>query len=272
MLKSFINLDSGLRDKTNFPNPFNYTVVENQVETWMKIGGCRNVEVVDAKIEKLSIPYPRTELFATQFVEVESVSTTDFTCVAHGLIPNDIIECIIQPLNTTAVYANVQYVVLGAGHTADVFRIAAIGDTTAINIGATFNFGGKNRLRFAVVDATINAAVATARDILKVPQIFVDIHCRSYNDNDLIDTIGGKVRSAKFVIHTNSTKIQNDEYGSPVWIHYDCDMIQTLRYRKNECLNVRLCDRNGKIIDIYPEAPTDDNPLKQLLITMSLSW
>lgn len=272
MLKSFINLDSGFRDKNNFPNPFNYTVLENQVETWMKIGGCRNVEVVDAKIERLSIPYPRVELFATDFIEIKSVATTDFTtATAHGLSVGDILECIIQPLNSNVILKSVQYEVSNIV-SATSFQLFNIGGATTLDFGTTFDFSGKNRLRFALTDSTIDTAVETAREILKTPQIFVDIHCRSYNDNDLIDTIGGKVRSSKFVIYTDSTKLQYDEYGYPIWIHYSCNMIQTIRYKKNECLNIRLCDRNGKVIDIYSELPSEANPLKQLLLTLSMSW
>jgi len=272
---SYINIDSNQRDKANFPNPFSFTVLERQVETWLKLGGCHQKEEAVVKIERMTIPYPRIELFSDTFVEVASVNAATLTSVAHGLVDGDIVEVIISPLTTSPFSYGAQYQVNQL--TADTFELLPVGGGTAYSTTIAQTYGGKNRLRLALVvnnagTKNFQTSVSTAREILKVPQIFVDFYSKRYNDLDLIDTIGGAVRNAKFIVYTNQSLVQRDEYEHPVWIHYVCDTPQTLRFKKNDAVTIRLQDRDGKTINIFPEDAIDDEPLKQLLLTLSFKW
>lgn len=274
---SYINIDSSFRDKNNYPNPFHFTVLENQVETWLKLGGCKQKEEAIVKIERMTIPYPRIELFSDTFIEVASVAGATLTSIAHGLADNDIVEVIITPLTTSPFAYGAQYLVNEL--TADTFELLPVGGGAAFSTTPNQTYGGKNRLQLALVSniasggtKNFQTAVIAAREILKVPQIFVDFYSKRYNDLDLIDTIGGAVRNAKFIAYTNQSLIQRDEYEHPVWIHYICDTPQVLRFKKNDAVLIRLQDRTGRTINIYPEAPIDDQPLKQLLLTMSFKW
>jgi hypothetical protein len=273
---SYINIDSSFRDKNNYPNPFHFTVLENQVETWLKLGGCKQKEEANVKIERMTIPYPRIELFSDTFIEVESVNTVTLTSTDHTLADGDIVEVITAPLSASPFVYGAQYQVDLSVPLA-TFQLIPVGGAGSISTTVAQTYGGKNRLQLALVSTASGSknfqnAVIAAREILKVPQIFVDFYSKRYNDLDLIDTIGGAVRNAKFVVYTNQSLIQRDEYEHPVWIHYICDTPQVLRFKKNDAVLIRLQDRNGRTINIYPEAPTDDQPLKQLLLTMSFKW
>jgi hypothetical protein len=270
---SYINIDSSFRDKNNYPNPFHFTVLENQVETWLKLGGCKQKEEAIVKIERMTIPYPRIELFSDTFIEVESVAGATLTSTGHTLADGDIVEVITAPLSVSPFVYGAQYQVTASA--TPNFELIPVGGAGSISTAVAQTYGGKNRLQLALVSTTgknFQNAVIAAREILKVPQIFVDFYSKRYNDLDLIDTIGGAVRNAKFVVYTNQSLIQRDEYEHPVWIHYICDTPQVLRFKKNDAVLIRLQDRNGRTINIYPEAPTDDQPLKQLLLTVSFKW
>jgi hypothetical protein len=274
---SYINIDSSFRDKNNYPNPFHFTVLENQVETWLKLGGCKQKEEAIVKIERMTIPYPRIELFSDTFIEVTSVAGAVLTSADHTLADGDIVEVITAPLSTSPFVYGTQYEVANANTVLGTFelRLLAVIPGASLITSSDQTYGGKNRLQLALVSTTgknFQNAVIAAREILKVPQIFVDFYSKRYNDLDLIDTIGGAVRNAKFVVYTNQSLIQRDEYEHPMWIHYICDTPQVLRFKKNDAVLIRLQDRNGRTINIYPEAPTDDQPLKQLLLTMSFKW
>lgn len=270
---SYIHIDSNFRDKNNFPNPFSFTVLENQTESWLKLGGCKQKEEALVKIERMTIPYPRTELFATTFIEVSSVSgvsSTVLTSVGHGLVDGDIVEVVIAPITASPFVYGAQYLVDQL--TADTFELTPVGGGTAISNVVNQTYSGKNRLRFALVNNVINSQLATALAAIKQPSIFVDFYSKRYNDLDLIDTIGGNIRNAKFIVYTHNSLIQNDEYGNPIWIHFICDTPQVLRFKKNDALTIRLQDRVGKTLNLYPESPSDDAPLKQLLLTLSFKW
>jgi hypothetical protein len=243
----------------------------------LKLGGCKQKEEAIVKIERMTIPYPRIELFSDTFIEVASVNTVTLTSTAaHALADDDIVEVIIAPSTTSPFVYGAQYKVFNSATPNFELRPVGAGGVS-ISTAVAQTYGGKNRLQLALVSTASGSknfqnAVIAAREILKVPQIFVDFYSKRYNDLDLIDTIGGAVRNAKFVVYTNQSLIQRDEYEHPVWIHYICDTPQVLRFKKNDAVLIRLQDRNGRTINIYPEVPADDQPLKQLLLTMSFKW
>jgi len=267
---SYIHIDSNFRDKNNFPNPFSFTVLENQTESWLKLGGCKQKEEALVKIERMTIPYPRTELFATTFIEVSSVDGQDLTSAGHTLVIGDIVEVVIAPITTSPFVYGAQYQVNST--VGNLFTLIPVGGLAIISTAVVQTYSGKNRLRFALVNNVINSQLATALAAIKQPSIFIDFYSKRYNDLDLIDTIGGNIRNAKFIVYTHNSLIQNDEYGNPVWIHFICDTPQVLRFKKNDALTIRLQDRVGKTLNLYPESPSDDAPLKQLLLTLSFKW
>lgn len=181
----------------------------------------------------------------------------------------------IAPLTASPFVYGAQYLVNQL--TLNTFELLPVGGGTALSTTPNQTYSGKNRLRLALVSnlagtKNFQAQVERAREILNIPQIFVDFHSKGNNSTDMIDTIDGVARGSKFILYTNQSLIQRDEYEKPIWIHYICDMPQTLDFKKNDAVIIKLQDRNGTIIDVYSNLSNPDNSLSQLLMTLSLKW
>lgn len=90
-------------------------------------------------------------------------------------------------------------------------------------------------------------------DILSTfPRIYVNFSCREYKDVRLINTIDGRLPEAKFICQFD--KVQNDSAGNPIWLHYKCEMEQTMRFKRDDIITFELTSRNGSTL------PQNDNP------------
>ena len=82
---------------------------------------------------------------------------------------------------------------------------------------------------------TINIKYLTlpySETLSEFPRIYVNFRSKRYKDIHLINAIDGKQPTAKFIC--NFDRIQTDRNGNPLWIHYRCNMEQTMRFERGE--------------------------------------
>ena len=107
-------------------------------------------------------------------------------------------------------------------------------------------------------------------DLAEMPIVFINFHSKEFKDIHLISSINGVQMDAKFVCRFD--KIQNDRNGDPMWIHYQCNMEQTMRFKRGDPVVLSITTRSGNILpqqDTY--VPTDADPTKQSQITFEIT-
>lgn len=107
--------------------------------------------------------------------------------------------------------------------------------------------------------------------VAALPRIYINFRCRTYKDIHLIQTIDGIHSEARFICVPD--RIQNDpSTDEPAWIHYKCNMEQTMRFIRDDPVILQFTTRSG---DILPNTdtlePVDPNPNQQTLITFELT-
>jgi hypothetical protein len=106
--------------------------------------------------------------------------------------------------------------------------------------------------------------------IVNLPIIFMDFHSRRYNDIHLIQTINGRHPDARFICIPH--KVQNDTNGNPLWIHYNCNMEQVMRFKRDDMMTFKLTTRDGSTLpnfdDLVPDPP---DPTKQTIVTFEVT-
>lgn len=106
----------------------------------------------------------------------------------------------------------------------------------------------------------------------KVPVVFVNFRSSTYKDIRLIATINGTLSDAKFACYFD--KIQYDDFNNPktpVWIHYRCPMVQTMRFVRDMPVTFQLFTRSGSIPPQQDnDLPDEPDPDKQTILTVQL--
>lgn len=281
-MSSFIELDSFWRDRSAYRSPFNYEVTPDQIYTWNKFSReTRNLPTTPCKrstefvatvnVKVLTIPYPRAELFGdTHFASLidaaGGISINPLITVAAG----DIVEA----MDTNGdIIRGTQYEI-SAVVPLTSFTLIRIGGGALTTISQSYN-NTNNMLRFIIVRSVTNNIdilneLESAREILKMPRLYIDFHCRRYNDTDYVNSNGRFLRNIKFVAIFD--KFQCDENLRPVWIHYKCDMEQTFRFLRNDPVVLTISGRDGNPISEFIETNNNIvNPLKQTMITFCIT-
>ena len=83
--------------------------------------------------------------------------------------------------------------------------------------------------------------------------LYLDIHSPTYNDQYLINTIGGANRDARFLLGRD--KVIFDDTGSPVWILWTSPMEQVLRFKRDDPLVFRLFTPDGVTLSLVDDGP-----------------
>lgn len=282
-MSQYIELDSLQRDRETYPNPLAYELLPKNVDTW--VSASRDVTALPSNpnqrpldfvsslnVLSVTLPYPRVELFTTDFVTVASILANVFTFVAipppgHTPVNGDVLMTSATFFASLGIQAGVQYYVVNA--TPTTFQLAltpggapiVVSDSTAPN------------LIFAILTpsdyAGIIAELTTAQILLMLPRIYLDFHSNTYKDTRMIRTINGVNSDAKFVLIQD--RIQFSAVGQPMWIQYK-SMQQTMRFKKDDQMTITFTDRNGHVLDFFTEDDLDVliNPQKQSLITIEV--
>jgi len=107
--------------------------------------------------------------------------------------------------------------------------------------------------------------------VAALPRIYVDFRSRTYKDIHLIQAINGIHKNAKFICVFD--RIQNNpSTGDPAWIHYRCNMEQTMRFKRDDTVTLKFTTRSG---DTLPNTdtlePNPPDPAQQTLVTFELT-
>ena len=125
-------------------------------------------------------------------------------------------------------------------------------------------------LEFATTVKLIYLTLPYAAEINNLPRVYVNFESRKYRDIRLIQSIEDQHPNAKFIC--NFERIQNDDLGNPLWIHYRCVMEQTMRFERGDNVIFQVMSRDGSIIpnqDTAVGVPAD--PTKQILATFEIT-
>ena len=126
-------------------------------------------------------------------------------------------------------------------------------------------------LEFSTSVAISHLTIPYSDEVAAFPRIYVNFRSRRYNDVRLINTINGVQPSAKFICIPH--KVQDDPVtGAPLWIHYQCNMEQVMRFSRGDEVVFQLTSRSG---DILPQQDTSGadapDPEKQTLCTFQIT-
>jgi len=108
-------------------------------------------------------------------------------------------------------------------------------------------------------------------EVAALPRVYINFRCRVYKDIHLIQTIDGIHSDARFICIPD--RIQNDPVsGNPAWIHYKCNMEQTIRFIRDDPVILQITSRSGDVLpntDTLEPLPADPN--QQTLITFEVT-
>lgn len=286
-MATYNDLDSVWRDRQAYTNPLNYQITPEQVATWTKVArtvralpqnaNLRPLDFVAAiTVISVTLPYPRVELFANKFVEVNNITAGNIlnTLVNHNLTVGEVI--ITSSPGYTAsngITRNVEYHVVSTP-SATSFQLSLLPGgvvqnfTTGTGLDVTFAVLGDPLIPTSdYVDVTTKTKDAV--QLLEFPRIYLDMHTLRYNDPRCIQTIGGILADAKFVFGID--KVQYTDKLQPIWIHYKSHGEQVIRFKRDEPISIRFMTRDGTTIPFFdePDITVPTNPSKQSLITFS---
>ena len=114
-------------------------------------------------------------------------------------------------------------------------------------------------------------AIPYSDDVAAFPRVYVNFRSRRYSDVHLINAIDGKQPTAKFICIPH--KVQDDPVtGNPLWIHYQCNMEQVMRFSRGDTVVFELTSRNGNALPQQDTSGDEEpDPNKQTLCTFELT-
>ena len=281
-MSTFIDLDSVWRDRSAYPNPCDYGLTPDQISTW-----CRSTREVrplpsgpnerpldfvnSISLISLTLPYPRIEIFATRTIIVDSIDTNTLATVdPHGLVVGDIVMTSSPGFaSSSGILRNVEYHVISTA-TPTTFQVSLLPAGVAVNL---INGTGLN-LTLAVLTAATYDDVIGALDngvrLVTFPRLYIDFHSLRYNDTKLINTNGGRLADAKFVVGID--RVQLDDNLTPTWIHYRSHGEQVYRFKRDDPVILRIFTRDGTTVDFFsePDLSVMTNPAKQSMLTFNI--
>jgi len=142
--------------------------------------------------------------------------------------------------------------------------------TKARTVRAFAQNPGISPLEFAT---TINIKYLTlpySETVAEFPRVYVNFRSSRYSDIRLINAIQDRQPDAKFIC--NFDRIQNDRNGDPTWIHYRCNMEQTMRFERGAPIVFQVTTRGGTILpSLDTVVPDPADPTKQTLCTFEIT-
>jgi len=280
-MATFIDLDSVWRERQTYPNPCDYQLLPSQIASWPRAG--RDVNslpknpnerphdfVTSINMLTVTLPYPRIELYAKSSVIIDSILANVVTTVdPHGLVDGDIIMTSAAFYRHYGLDRNVEYHVINSTPTTFQLSLTPAGAAITLTNGTGIN------LVAAVISAAdyaeVIAANNVARQLVDFPRLYIDFRSKLYNDTRCLRTINGNLPDAKFVLGID--RIQINDVGMPIWLHYKVTPEQVIRFKRDDCMIVRIMTRDGTTIPFFtePDLMVPTNPLKQTLLTVEVT-
>ena len=283
-MTTYIDLDSVWRDRPANTNPCNYQLTAKQIDTWTS--SARDTKAIPSNPNErpldfvnsvvliaATLPYPRIEIFAPFNITVDSITggNTINTVGNHNLAVNDIVMTSSPGFAASnGIQRNVEYHVI-APITPTSFQVSLTqgGPAVALIDGTGLNLE-MGAIPLALYQ-TVMDNLQSAEALVTFPRLYVNFHSNYYNDTRLLNTIGGVLADAKFVIGID--KVQFDNTARPIWIHYKAQGEQVFRFKRNDTVHLQFMTRDGSIVNFFDEpdlaVPTD--PSRQSLVTFGLT-
>jgi hypothetical protein len=284
-MSTFIDLDSVWRDRQTYPNPCDYELTPDQVDTWVR--AVREVRalpqsanerpldfVTSINVINLTLPYPRIELYAPRLIVVSSILANVATTIdPHGLTTGDIVMTSSPGYAiSSGIQRNVEYHVIVLSATTFSLELTSGGGAITLVNGTGID------LPLAVIDnpvtpgsnyTTVTTAWTSALQLLDFPRIYLDFHSHRYNDTRFLKTIKGVLADAKFVLTIDRT--QFDDTLAPKWLHYKTCGEQVMRFKRDDPVVFRLMSRDGTTLPFFtePDLTVPSNPDKQTMLTVN---
>lgn len=102
-----------------------------------------------------------------------------------------------------------------------------------------------------------------------LPRVYIRFQSEKYKDLHLIQTMNGIHAEDQFICTYD--KVQNDDSGNPIWIHYKCQMEQVTRFLRDYPVKFRVTTRSGATLpNLDTSLPNDPDPTKQILATFEV--
>lgn len=103
-----------------------------------------------------------------------------------------------------------------------------------------------------------------------LPIVYLNFRSRNFKDIHLIQTIAGAHPEVNFICEWD--KVQSDDNGTPLWIHYKCHMEQTVRFTRDFPIIFQITTRDGNPLPGTDTlVPLDPDPLQQSLCTFEIT-
>lgn len=139
----------------------------------------------------------------------------------------------------------------------------------AREIKSTPNNTNTRPLEFSTEVQVVSLTLPYTPDLVLLPRIYLDVHSRVYPDRYLVSTIDNKVPEARFILIQN--RVQFSDALVPLYVHYFCAMVQTVRFRRDDPLVIRITSRDGTPLPFFIDPLTGPaDPAQQSLITLQL--
>ncbi len=281
-MSTYIDLDSVWRDRQIYTNPCSYELSPGQTDTWAKeprvvsaLPKNANERPLDftnsINVVSVTLPYPRIELFASQFIVVVNIVAGVLdTVVDNGLVDGDIVITSSPGYGASSgIQRNVEYFVTTT--TSSTFTLSLTSGGAALPLVNGSGIG----LEMAVIPAASYDDIITqwyaALQLLDFPRIYLDFHSKRYADVRFLKTINGILADAKFVLFID--RVQFDDTLTPKWIHYKSSGEQVMRFKRDDPMIVKLMTRDGTTIPFFNESDLNvaTNPNKQTMITVNVT-
>ena len=292
-MSTYYDLDSQWRDRSAYPNPCDYQITSEQVNTWpIQPRDVRAIPqnanerplnfMTTVDVKTATLPVPRIELYAPNLITINKASGGPGWTV-ETLPDPDVVLADGDMLMTSSpgwatsngIVRNTPYYISGlagtpaTGYTFTLHLVyAPLSPAIQVAAGTFLQLimGHTPAADAAIVMLTLE----TAQSLINFPRIYLDIHSRRYHDNRYLKTIGGVLSDARYVLIQD--RIQFDDNLQPLWIHYRGTGEQTMRFESNGPLVIRFMTRDGTTIPFFNEPIANGevtNPYKQSMITIN---
>lgn len=123
---------------------------------------------------------------------------------------------------------------------------------------------------FAVSIRPLEMTLPYSTAMTSVPYVYVDVHGKTYNDENLVRSINDSIKPVRFVFTNPSVQYDNNGVGK--WIRFYSSMEQVMRFKRDDDLVVKIMDRSlNPFANPDNAIPNPLNPLAQTYLTFCLT-
>lgn len=315
-MSTLVHLNSFYRP-SNFTNPAFYTLTNEQVQTWSQsakvintvsgrggsraastqggsggsssaaqsavsnINQQRTIDVMKiVNVVRLSLPYPRPELFASATYTIVGIRRgfsnrvnfyLDPSLNALALMPAGTVIRLGTIVGISSIVSAQYYVVSAANapiapdvigpETFSILPYAGAPVTVTPTITAVNPRDNENIPISVMNTSTVRDNFHNALEILKLPRLYIRLFSQTYQETQQLNSIEGIYNDVNFVM-TRDAVSQTDDEGVPTWIHYTCITPQAMRFKLGDPITFGVYKTDStsttgiSVLDVYDSTKT----------------